>query len=228
MAGGFGGDLDTTKSPTQWISDWVMRYDTQNDTWSQIATLPQPRGAGALQLVNGQLHYFGGNPADRVSNVGDHYVYDLASATWSTAKSMPNPKDHFSTVVIGSKIYAVGGEYGHDTLHQQQPTAAVYDTTNDTWTTLANMPIAKSHTEAGTYVSAGKIVMAGGQVDNYQPTNNVISYDPLVDAWATLTPSLPVQRQGAVIQQVGSQVFLTLGGIQTNQPQSGTWVGQLP
>jgi N-acetylneuraminic acid mutarotase len=228
MAGGFGGDLDTTKSPTQWISDRVYRYDTQDGSWTQIATLPQPRGAGALQLVNGQLHYFGGNPADRVSNVGDHYVYDLASGTWSTAALMPNPKDHFSTVVIGSKIYAVGGEYGHDTLHQQQPTAAVYDTTNDTWTTLANMPIAKSHTEAGTYVSAGKIVMAGGQVDNYQPTNNVISYDPLVDAWATLTPSLPVQRQGAVIQQVGSQVFLTLGGIQTNQPQSGTWVGQLP
>ena len=226
-AGGFGGDLDTTKNPTQWTSDWVMRYDTQNNTWTQITTLPALRGAGALQLVNGKLHYFGGNPPDRVSNVGDHYVYDIASDKWTTATPMPNPKDHFSTAVIGSKIYAIGGEYGHDTSHLQQPTAAVYETSNDTWTTLANMPIAKSHTEAGTYVSGGTIVMAGGQVDNFQPTSNVISYDPAVDAWATLAP-LPYQRQGAVIQQIGNQVFLTLGGIQTNQPQSGTWAGQLP
>jgi N-acetylneuraminic acid mutarotase len=140
---------------------------------------------------------------------------------------MPNPKDHFSTVVLGGKIYAMGGEHGHDQLHLQQSDMWVYDPATNAWKQLANMLIAKSHDEGGTFVSDGKIVMAGGQIDNFQPTAQVMSYDPAADAWSTL-PNLPVQRQGAIIQRIGSKMVLTLGGTQTDTPQAGTWIGQLP
>ena len=73
----------------------------------------------------------------------------------------------------------------------------------------------------------GKIVMAGGQVDNFQPTANVVAYDPATNAW-TAMPSLPAARQGAVIRAVGNAVYMTLGGTQTNSPQSGTFIGPLP
>src|SRR3954470_10016366 len=140
---------------------------------------------------------------------------------------MPNPKDHFSSAVLGGKIYAMGGEHGHDQLHQQQNDMWSYDPAVDTWTQLASMPIAKSHIEGGTFVLDGKIVMAGGQVDNFQPTANVITYDPSTNSWTTLAP-LPAARQGAVVRAVGDAVYFTLGGTQTNSPQSATWRGALP
>jgi hypothetical protein len=227
IAGGFGGNLDTTKTPTQWISDKVWRFDTVGNTFTQIATLPQARGAGSLDLIGRELHYFGGNPADRVTNVGDHFVYNLDTGIWSTASPMPNPKDHFSSVVLNGKIYAFGGEHGHDQLHEQQNDMWMYDPSTNSWTQRASMPIAKSHMEGGSFVLDGKIVMAGGQTDNFQPTANVVAYDPISNSWTTL-PSLPAPRQGAVVRPVGNAIYLTLGGTQTSSPQSTTWVGQLP
>jgi N-acetylneuraminic acid mutarotase len=227
LAGGFGGDLQVA-SPSQWITDKVWRYDTATNTWLQIATLPQARGAGGLDLVGRKLHYISGNPADRVTNVPEHFVYDLDTRQWSTAAPFPDPKDHFSTAVIGNKIYVIGGEYRHDQLHLQQSSVHVYDATTDTWTQLADLPMAKSHTEGGTFVSQGKIIMAGGQVDNFQPTGQVVSYDPATNAWTTLTPSLPVTLQGAIVQRIGQQIVLAMGALQTDQPQTRTWTGGLP
>jgi Malectin domain/Kelch motif len=227
LAGGFGGDIDTSRAPTQWISDAVMRYDTVGRTWSRIATLPQPRGAGTLDLVDGKLHYISGNPADRVTNVADHFVLDLSTGRWTTAAPIPDAKDHLSSVVLDGRIYTMGGEHGHDERHLQRATVHVYDPATDAWTRLADLPQAKSHIEAGTFVHGSRIVMAGGQVDNFQPTDGVVAYDPATDAWSVLPP-LPVKRQGAIVQRVGDEVVLALGGVQTNQPQSGVWRARLP
>lgn len=227
IAGGFAGNLDTSKNPTQTVNDKVWRYDTVGNTFTQIATLPQARGAGTLDLIGRELHYFGGNPADRVTNLGDHFVYNLDTGIWTTAAPMPNPKDHFSSVVLNGKIYAFGGEHGHDQLHEQQRDMWMYDPTSNSWTQLADMPISKSHMEGGSFVLDGKIVMAGGQIDNFQPTANVIAYDPNTNSWTTLQ-SLPAARQGGIVRAIGDRVYQTIGGSQTNSPQSGTWVGNLP
>lgn len=228
LAGGFGGQLRPDETPTQWISDELWRFDPVANTWLQLGTLPAPRGAGALAHVSGKLYYFGGNPADRVTNVGDLYAYDLAAGTWSKGAAMPDPKDHFSSAVIGTKIYAIGGEHGHDELHDQSNTVHVYDTATGKWSRKADMPLAKSHIEAGTFVSDGKIVMAGGQVANFGATTNVISYDPAANAWSTLAPELPAPRQGAIVKRLGSKIVVALGAEFTKKPQSETWIGELP
>ncbi len=227
FAGGFGGDLNTATNPTQWISDAVWRYDPTNNSWSKIATLPQARGAGTLDVLGRELHYFGGNPADRITNLGDHFVYNLDSGAWSTAAALPNPKDHLSSVVLNGKIYALAGEHGHDQLHEQQSDMRVYDPATNNWTQLASLPIAKSHMEGGTFVSDGKIIMAGGQVNDFQPTSNVVAYDPAVDKWTTLT-SLPAARQGGIVRRIGNKVIVALGATQTNSPQATVWTGTLP
>ena len=58
----------------------------------------------------------------------------------------------------------------------------------------------------------------------YQPTDNVIAYNPQTNAWETL-PSLPAPRQGLVVSLVGNQIVVALGGTQTDAPQNTTWVG---
>jgi N-acetylneuraminic acid mutarotase len=227
FAGGFAGNLNHNESPSQDINSNVYRFDPLTNTFTLITTLPQPRGAGTLDVLNGELHYMGGNPADRVTNVGDHFVYNLANKSWRTAAPLPNPKDHMSSLVLAGKIYVLGGEHGHDQLHQQQGDAHVYDPGTDRWTQIANLPTPKSHTEAGTFVSDGKIIMAGGQVDNFQPTSQVVAFDPLLDRWSVL-PALPAPRQGAIIQRVDKSVVIAVGGVQTSEPQSNVWLGKLP
>ena len=64
-----------------------------------------------------------------------------------------------SGAVIGNKIYCIGGEFGHDTLHLQQNFVDVYDAVAQTWTRVASIPQAKSHNESSTFVTPdGKIL----------------------------------------------------------------------
>lgn len=227
FAGGLSGDFQFNVSPPQVISDDLWRYDTISNSFTQIGDLPAPRGAGALDLIGRTLHYFGGFNADQVTDVGDHWVYNLDIGAWTSAAPMPNPKDHFSSAVLNGKIYAFGGEHGHHTLHLQQTDMHVYDPATDTWTQLASMPLGKSHIESGSFVLDGKIVMAGGQTDNFDSTTSVVAYDPSANAWTTLAP-LPVQRQGSVIRAVGNAVYMVTGAVYTAGPLSTVFVGQLP
>lgn len=224
LAGGFAGNLDTTKTPTQTVSDRVYSFDPGSGVFRLIARLPQARGAGALAFLDGKLHYISGNPADRVTNVGDHFVYDLALGTWKSAAPLPNPKDHMSCVVLGGRIYVIGGEHGHDVLHEQQADCHAYDPKTNSWAAIASLPMAKSHIEAGTFISDGRIIMAGGQTDNFQPTSQVVALDVLRNTW-TVLPSLPAPRQGAVIQRVDNRIIMALGGIQTHEPQKNVFIG---
>ena len=40
------------------------------------------------------------------------------------------------------------------------------------------MPIGKSHAESSTFVLNRRVVIAGGQIDNYLATANIVEYDP--------------------------------------------------
>lgn len=226
LAGGLGGDYISGVQANQKASNRVYRYDTTNNSWLQIATMQAVRAAGGLALTGRKLHYVGGINADNVTDVRDHYVYDLDTKKWSTAAAMPEAKDHFSTAVVGGKIYTLQGEFGHHELHQQKTSVHAYDPLTNTWLKRANAPLAKSHDESATFVSDGRIIMAGGQTDNYHATNQVAAYNPVTNTWATLAP-LPALRQGVIVQRYGSTIAITNGAITTNAPLSNTWLGSL-
>ncbi|HEX3356281.1 MAG TPA: kelch repeat-containing protein [Tepidisphaeraceae bacterium] len=209
-------------------TDGVWKYTIATDTWTQLPVhLPKKLGANTAQVLDGKLHSITGNPADRVTNIGDHYVLDLSniSAGFKTAAPLPNPRDHTSSAVIDGKIYVMGGEFGHDIKHIQQKIVDVYDPATNKWTRLADAPIAKSHAEASTFVLDGKIIRAGGQVWPQLPTSSVAMYDPATNKWSTLA-SLPAARQGTTVQLVGDYFVMTVGGINTNQPQKTTWIAK--
>jgi N-acetylneuraminic acid mutarotase len=212
----------------------VWKYDTNSNSWSQLPSLPVAMAAGGAALVNNQLHYFGGIKADsRYIDYGDHYILNLndlagGTARWTTAASMPTPRDHFATETVGGKIYILGGEIGHDLLHEQQYEVDVYDPSTDAWTRLADMPIARSHTESSTFVTTdGKIVMGGGQVDDYQSAASVFEFDPVANTWTALAP-LPMALQGTDFVKIGNRLILSMGydglsGVASNRTWVGVW-----
>jgi N-acetylneuraminic acid mutarotase len=139
---------------------------------------------------------------------------------------MPSPRDHFSSAVLNGQIYVFGGEFGHDLLHDQQALVHRYDPIAKTWTQLANMPTPKSHAESGTFVTPdNKIIVAGGQIDHWKSTDEVVEYDPATNTWKTIG-KLPRPLQGPVVQQVGSKIIVTTGNPGAG-PIKTTWIGEL-
>jgi len=205
----------------------VWSYDMNDNAWTPMPSLPLPLAAGDAVLVNGQLHYFAGiGSANRSTNVPVHYVLQLGQTDWHTAAAFPTPRDHISAVALNGKIYVFGGEIGHDTYHMQQTEADVYDPATDKWSRLADMPLSKSHTESSTFVTNGKIIIAGGQIDNYESTNTILEYDPVGNTWALLG-NLPGVLQGTMLQRIGNQLVLT-NGYDGTYMKTGTWIANWP
>ena len=93
-------------------TDAVQIYNTVTDTWREGPPLPNPRGSGAAVYSNGKLHFFGGLLPDRRTDVGEHYMLDLANlaAGWQAAAPMPNPRNHLSGAAVDGLVYAIGGQ----------------------------------------------------------------------------------------------------------------------
>ncbi|UQN09755.1 NPCBM/NEW2 domain-containing protein [Deinococcus sp. QL22] len=208
-----GGYLaDSAWSGQIFGSKAVWRYDPASNTYTHLPDLPLERAAGQLEYLDGKLHYFGGTNLARTQNVGDHYVLDLtgAASSWTVSAPLPNPRHHMGSTVLGGKIYAVGGQHGHDQASVTQASLHAYDPATNTWTALQSLPRARSHISNTTFVLAGRLVVAGGESAHDRPISDVSAYNPATDTWTALTP-LPVPRSSSVAGPAG-QGFVYTGG----------------
>ncbi|MEL6918381.1 MAG: malectin domain-containing carbohydrate-binding protein [Bacteroidota bacterium] len=194
-------------------TDRVQIYNTLNNTWSDGPPLPQPRGSGAAAYANGKIHFFGGLLPDRVTDVGDHYVLDLANLAngWESAAPMPDPRNHLSAATINGKVYAIGGQFGHDNGVSDQDFLDVYDPNTDLWERLANLPSKRSHFEPGTFVHNNKIIIAGGRRGNSFFFDDITSYDPQYDTWSELC-KLPTKLLAPVAKIINGRLIVANGG----------------
>lgn len=213
LAGGYinkdgGGQIFATRA--------VWKYDTVLDGWSSMPPLPAARGAGALAVLDGKLHFFGGSTRRRVES-GAHYVLDLTAGTsWTTSPAvLPNPRHHLGAAVLDGKIYAVGGQQGKEPNVVTQKSVHVWDPANpDQWTTATDLPTARSHISAATFTMDGRILVVAGMDVFPGSTDDVTAYDPVSDSWTELTP-LPVSRHSGVGASIGGRIFYTTGRFKT-------------
>ncbi|MEM9922572.1 MAG: kelch repeat-containing protein [Cyanobacteria bacterium P01_D01_bin.50] len=167
FAGGFVGDHPAP------VTRQVWKYDTVADSWSGGIPLPLERGGGAMQLVGRSLHYFGGFASDRDTTCGDHWVLSLDGGTeWIPRAPLPDAKGHLASILLGDKIYAIGGQYRHDTKPKDVASVHVYDPTQDRWSELASLPEPRSHFEPGTFVFNDQIIIIGGRNNRKKRENN--------------------------------------------------------
>lgn len=222
FVGGFEGD---DPGP---VTDEVWRFDTQARRWFRGPSLPAPRGGGALVCFARQLHYFGGFASDRQTSPGDHWVLELdGGTTWTPAAPMPRPRGQMAAVAVGGFIYAIGGQFGHDSSVVDVDLVHRYDPATDSWTQVASLPYPRSHFEPGTFVWNGRIVIVGGRNNTAKPfrrtiIHDVTMYDPVADVWLALPP-LPQGLLAPAAAAFGSQVVVTSGSIDDRPtPQTTT------
>jgi len=220
-AGGFIEDASRTYQI--FGTKHVGRYRVATGTYEALPELPVERGGGALQYLDGKLHFFGGLSFGQVSDTPEHWVLDLAGGgtSWVAAAPMPSgrARNHLGAVVLGGKMYAVGGQHGHDEGLVTTPYLDVYDPATNTWTELPDMPVAKSHISAATFVLQGRILTVAGETANGVWTTEIAAYDPVRNAWEELTPFPEKIYSGIARPMLGGIVYTTGGYSQR------TWLG---
>ncbi|WP_420460118.1 Kelch repeat-containing protein [Neolewinella sp.] len=218
------------------VTNAVYLYDISDDSWSVGPALPVRIGAGGLARLGRKLHWVGGFDENAQCNVDDHWVYDLDNpkAGWqdySDTSPMPEARNHFGTVVLGGKLYAVGGQFDHDgcMVGKNQRFLHVYDPLTDKWTRLADLPDDQSHTEPSTFAYNKKIYSLGGQGGR---SAEVWEYDPARNSWTVRTDlELPLRLIAPGARVAQEHLYAMVGGkIAVNIPQTEvrkTYFGKL-
>ena len=227
-----GGYKDGYKGHT--IAE-VWNYDIDGDRYTAAPLLPDTRGGGGLALVGRKLHYMGGVKADRDTDASDHWVLDLdewarGNAQWTTVAPMPQPRNQFSCVTFDGKIYAIGGQFHHDSEQLDQARVDIYDPNTDTWTAGPPLPKGHSHAEGGTFVHGGRIYMAGGHTTKPGETKQVdgdILALSLGEQWEVVgTLPMPLSSPAAAI--INDRFYVAGGSPGASKVQADMWVRRAP
>jgi N-acetylneuraminic acid mutarotase len=210
----------------------AYRYDPASDSYTSLPDLPAESGAGQLAFLDGKLHHFGGlSYPNKDKDVPLHYVLDLVAGAkaWTLAAPMPQPRNHFGSAVLNGKIYAIGGQTGDDAKLTTHADMWAYDPATDAWTAVKAMPApyGRGHISNSTFVMNGRIVVVGGETTFLNYIGNVITYDPVTDAWTALS-NLPEARSSGVGAALDNEHLVFTGGNNTNiQPQASGWKATL-
>jgi N-acetylneuraminic acid mutarotase len=189
----------------------VIAYDPANDSWTSVASLPSPRGAGAAAVLNGKIHLVGGRAYQGATlvDVNDHLIYDPAANAWHSSTPMPSARDGLSLIADPSsgKLYAIGG--WNEQTRNPSGENAIYNSATHAWTHGAQLPTPRF--AAGAVLLNGKIYFMGGSTDRAMYAN-VDVYHISSDKW-TQIGGLPAARplESAVV--VGNSIFATGGSV---------------
>lgn len=211
FAGGVVGAENPLELAKFNASSEVWRYDTVAESWSRLPDLPQPRGAGALELLGGALHFFGGTGLDRYTSVGDHWVLPLGGESWLPAAPLPDPRNHLASAVVGGKLYAIGGQHGHNETLVTQDSVHVWDPAQpESWQAVASLPYGLGHVGSTASVYGGKIYLVGGETSRFKYSSDVLVYDPEADLWTSTTP-FPTAEHSLLGGVIGDELVIVGG-----------------
>jgi N-acetylneuraminic acid mutarotase len=221
-----GSDSGIVNTPDDY--ERLEVYDSNLDSWIEKAPLPVPLNQNFHALVAYQ---------NKIYDLLTNEVYDITNDSWSAIAPNPQGRAGIHPVVVGGKIYAVGGVNTVVDFFLTRNNNFVYDPTNNSWSEMAPVP-----TSVASYVSAvvdGKIYIVGGRhadnwyrissPDNYSSTNIVQVFDPETNSWSQGTP-LPyyitdIDGCATVGVYAEKRIYVFGGGAtQIYDPYNGIWI----
>ncbi|HGJ65285.1 TPA: kelch repeat-containing protein [bacterium] len=162
--------------------------------------MPHSRQATMTAAVNGKIYVFGNMQAKTPTG-----IYDPIKDTWETKSDMPNCRSLAGTIILGDKVYIMGGYFiGGNIIYSD---IDVYDTKTDTWEKKKPMPWTR--VSFGACMVNGKIYVIGGQA-NWQVNNEVWEYDPDKETWTQKT-SMPTIRDAFTADVIDGKIYC-IGG----------------
>ncbi len=146
----------------------------------------------------------GGNNADAGST--DAQTVD----GWSSLAAVGDgPIQEIAVAAIGSTIYVVGGFNASIQIVQ---TVQAYDTTSNTWSIVAPVPVAGVH-HANLVAHDGKLYILGTlNSTNFEASELCWVYDPGTDTWTSIAPLPGGLERGSGVAAVLGDKLCVAGG----------------
>jgi Kelch motif len=183
--------------------DAVYEFISNREAWEPRATMPTPRGALAVAVLNNRVHALGGS-GESVSNA--HEIYDAAANRWSRANAMPTARDHLAAVAFQGRVWALGGRASF--VGEQYANVEVYDPATDSWRTGIPLPVGRGGLAA--VALADRILVFGGEAP-LRIFNATEMWEVSGQRWIAKEP-MPTPRHGIGAAAIGGRVFVPAGG----------------
>jgi N-acetylneuraminic acid mutarotase len=184
-------------------NDEVTLYDPDDDAWTTLTPLPDPRHHTAATAIGGVLYVSGGSPSttDLTTATADLWALDVeAGGDWEELAPLPQPRWGHRMVALDGLLYAVGGQPG--------PEVQIYDPEEGSWSLGAPLPEGRDH--LGVVVLDGEIWVLGGRDQLDDLTARVDVYDPGADEWRD-GPALPAPVSAAAVGVVEGRIHVVDG-----------------
>lgn len=213
VLGGFNESLQ--------LGSLLQAYDTENNSWTQAAPLPEVVHHANFVAVAGKLYVLGAMNLEGFGfrAIASSYVYDPAMDQWTAIASMPTGSERGAAAigVIKGKVYLAGG------LRDDAAVADVssYDPVTDQWdTTLPSLPAPRDHL-MGAAVNGTFYVFGGrdGSIDSVMAS--VLAYSPSDGSWQERT-DMPTARGGGAAGVVNGKILI-VGGEGNPEQASGVF-----
>lgn len=221
----------------------AYRYDTPSSKWATLRQMPEPAHHIMATEHGGKIYIFGGftlPPKQKLQwqPTASAWVYDPATDRYTALAPLPRPRGAGYAVMVGNKIYVIGGVASDPTASATEPIPLgiagkqtcvgfvdEYDPATNTWRARASMPTPRNHYLAG--VVDGKIYALNGRtgsvfVNMASVTDLVEMYDPDKDEWTLVGRALTSRGDvnGAVH---GDKIYVTGGEYQTSKVKEAFW-----
>jgi len=199
----------------------VEIYDPATDTWAAGPSLPSARHHIQPVAVKGRIYVIGGLTPVAGVDLGQVLVLDTddLAAGWQSGASMPTPRAGMGCAAHAGTIYCAGGE-SSTAGGQAVDVLEAYDTTADSWQTLAPMP--RNRHQFAAQVIDGKLYAVAGREFGIQgPLAFTDVYDIASGAWSQAAP-IPTPRSGFASAVLEGRL-LVIGGQGPGVPD-GTFV----
>ncbi len=207
-------------------STLTQGYDFASGTWcTDLATRPHLGHHHAAEVLNGKLYLFGGlggNSSNKVQIFDPQAGVDGTCGkrgAWTLGTNMPFTSGAASSALIGGKMYIAGGIDGAET--GTITSAAAYDPTLNTWSSIASMPAGFGRNHAASGTDGQRLFIFGGRTGGNVVDlgfSDVLIYNPVTNSWqvnmdgAASVPPLPQPRGGMGKAVFMNGEFYVLGG----------------
>ncbi len=203
VVGGQVGPNCSPASPIAYVLDLARRE------WTPLPPLPATRYAGAMELIEGRLHYCGGSLPDRITPASDHWSIEVhggrAVGPWREEAPIPRGGPHRGSAVVGGAMYVFGGQASDfgpaegdpdchcDPKGREDHYADVYRfDTSAGWQRAPDLPVTTSHTEQSILARGDRALIVGGSIDYEESTrlftltDAIRLYDARQGAWSVV------------------------------------------
>jgi N-acetylneuraminic acid mutarotase len=212
-----GGEHDYSNEEQ---SDQFRRLKlTADGKWEDLPSGPKLQGL-ALVAAGGKLYRIGGftakNSAEEEQDLHSSNsvgVFDPETNKWTDAPAMPTARSSHDAVVLGDKIYVVGGWTlaGKDAQPKYQDTALVMDVSAETpsWKELPKPPFQRRALSLG--AANGKVYAIGGMQPDRKVSMKVDVFDEKTATWSS-APALPGENMdgfGTSAFAAGNTVYVS-------------------